>query len=127
MKTKSKDVKLKGEVVEVIDVPVYENVEEIADAMKADVIVDLINRQLLTDLANQARARHRESVPGKGKRYNEAFNVLPDVVFDDGESGTDKLVAATMKPENERKAALDALLQSAEVQKAVDASLGAAA
>lgn len=125
MRTIDKEVKLKGEVVDVVTIDQLENEEDIAgyDLVK---LLGLINRQLVTDTCNQARAAHRETAPGKGKRYNMAFNLLPTITFADGETGIDKLNACvTLEDPTKRKAALDALLLSDEVQAKVLKALAA--
>lgn len=131
MKTIEKDVKLKGEVVEKVDIPVLETEEDLQaflDEKGIGVILKLLNAQRSTNICNDTRAKHRESVPGKGKRYNTAFNVLPTVVFEDGETGLEKLQKCCQLPEeNDRKKAMDELLLTAEVQAAVDKKLEAAA
>jgi len=128
MKTEVAEVKLKGKVVDVVDIPIYENVDELAAAMKEEEILALINRQIRTDLCNKKRGEHRESAPGKTKRYNMAFNVLPSVEFNDGKNGLQKLQEVASIPEEaKRKEALDALLASPEVQAVVDQRLGTAA
>lgn len=127
MKHESKEVKLKKQVVAVIDVPVYETVDEIAEALKAEEIIALINRQIATDMTNAERGKHRESAPGKKKRYETAFNLFPSVTFNDGETGLQKLTAIASDPdEGSRKSKLDALLASPEVEAAVTAKLGPA-
>jgi len=125
MKTESVEVKLKGKVVDVVDVPIYETVDELAGDIKEEEILQLINRQLRTDLCNKKRGEHRESAPGKTKRYNMAFNVFPSVTFSDGSTGLQKLTEIAQLPEeSKRKEALDALLASPEVQAVVDERLG---
>lgn len=123
MKTQSKDVKLKGEVVETVECPVYETIEELIELDPA-LLLGLVNRQTATDLANAARAKYREAVPGKGKKYNMAFNLLPTITFSDGSTGLQKLnECATLEDASKRKEALDKLLMSAEVQAEVEKAL----
>lgn len=125
MKTIEKSVRLAKQEVGPASIPVYETEEDLNE-LGLPKILDLVNRQLCTDLCNAVRASHRESVPGKGKRYNMAFNVLPNVTFPDGMTGLEKLNDCASQPEDERKNAMDALLLSPEVQKAVDEKLSAA-
>ena len=95
--------------------------------MGTDLVQKLINSQRSTNICNAMRTENRERMPGKGKRYNTAFDVLPEVTFDDGKTGLEKLTECVSLPEDERKEAMDALLMSPEVQKAVDEKLASAA
>lgn len=130
MKTIEKSVKLKKVEVGPASVPVLETEEDLQaylDKAGLPKVLAIINAQVSTNICNAVRAENRESTPGKGKRYNTAFNVLPEVTFEDGQTGIEKLTACASRPENERKAAMDELLMSAEVQAAVDAKLALAA
>ena len=118
----TKKVKLKGVVVEELEIPQYESVAEAQENVEEKLLLALINRQIATDMANAARGKYREGEPGKKKRYELSFNLLPTVTFEDGSSGIDKLVACAGD-----KVALDALLNTPEVQAAVDAKLGESA
>ena len=125
MKNAAKSVKLKGVEVAALDVPQYETVDELINGeQKLDeaLILSLINRQIVTDACNTERAKHREGTPGKKKRNELAFNLLPTVEFDDGETWQDKLIACGGDATK-----LDALINSDEVQAAVDAKIGPAA
>jgi hypothetical protein len=73
--TVSVDVKLKGAVVAVVDVDVYENIEEAMAALGDAKCVDLINRQNKADIANKSRAEHRPSSQGKKKLRQLAFEM----------------------------------------------------
>jgi len=115
-------VKLKGAVVEELDVPQYESVAEAQESVEEKLLLALINRQIKTDMANAARGKYREGEPGKKKRYELSYNLLPSVEFDDGVPWSEKLIACAGD-----KAKLDELLNSPEVQAAVDAKLGTAA
>ena len=127
MKNIEKKVKLKGEVVETVDIPVLETEEDLQaflDAKGIDVVLKLINAQRSINICNNTRAKYRESVPGKGKRYNTAFNVLPTVVFEDGKTGLEKLqICCQLPDEDVRKKAMDELLLTPEVQAAVSKKL----
>ena len=130
MKTVERSVKLKKEEVGPAQIPILETEEDLQtflDEKGIDTILKLINTQRSTNICNAIRAEHRESTPGKGKRYNTAFNVLPEVTFNDGKTGLEKLTECVSLPEDERKEAMDALLMSSEVQKAVDEKLASAA
>jgi len=130
MKTIQKSVKLAKEEVGPIDVPVLETEEDLQAYLDKEGIAKVlavINAQVSTNLCNACRSEHRESKPGKGKRWNTAFNVLPTVLFEDGETGLQKLTAICSLPdEDSRKAEMDKLFQTPEVQKAVDEKLAAA-
>lgn len=125
MKNIEKDVKLgkdesgKAKVVDTVEIKQYETAEELAE-MDLKLLLSLVNRQLVTDTMNAARADHRETTPGKKKRRELAFNLLPVTVFEDGESWQEKLVAC-----GGDAGKLDALLNSPEVQAAVTAKIGA--
>lgn len=131
MKIIQKSVKLAKEEVGPADVPVLETEEDLQAYLdKAGIakVLAIINAQVSTNICNALRGEHRESKPGKGKRYNMAFNVLPGVTFPDGETGLEKLTAcATLPDEDGRKKAMDELLLSPEVQKLVDEKLAASA
>ena len=122
MKSISKEVKLKKQVVGTIDIPQYDNIDEARAEINDDALMlALINRTIITDATNAERAKHRETTPGKKKRYELGFNLLPTVQFDDGETGMDKLVACAGD-----MAKLTELLASPEVEAAVTAKLGPA-
>lgn len=131
MKTIEKSVKLAKEEVGPAQVPVLETEDDLQaylDKVGIAKVLGVINAQVSTNICNALRGEHRESKPGKGKRYNTAFNVLPGVVFEDGETGLDKLQKCCQLPDEDgRKKAMDELLLTKEVQEAVDKKLEAAA
>lgn len=120
--TVSKKVKLKGKgVVAEIAIVQYESIAEAVEAKDEKFILGLINRQTVTDECNAERAKHREAEPGKKKRRDLAFNILPTLTID-GKSGMDMLIECAGNAEK-----LEALLTSEEVQAAVSEKLGEAA
>ena len=124
MKTVTKDVKLKGEVVETIDIPQLENEDDVAE-WGLDVVISLANRQKVADDANACRGKYREGEPGKNRRFKAGINCLPLVQFDDGSTGIDKLkeIAGLDTPQAREKALVE-LIDLPEVQTAIDAALG---
>lgn len=116
--TVTKPVKLKGKVVEEKTIVQYESVAEAIETKDEKFILGLINRQLVTDEMNATRAQYREAEPGKKKRYEVAFNLLPTLTIN-GKDGMDLLIECAGD-----KSKLDALLMSDEVQAAVSEKLG---
>jgi hypothetical protein len=114
-------VKIKGQVVEEVDIIQYESVAEAIEAKDEKYVLGLINAQTKTNEMNAARAKHRETEPGKQKMKNLAFNLLPKLTLAGGKSGMDALIECAGDA-----AALDALLTSDEVVAAVKKSLGEA-
>lgn len=129
MKKVQKDVKLKKETVAVLDIDQFENIAEAVESLGEAKCVGLINRQYIADLANTERGKHRESAPGKAKRFQTGVNCLATVIFDDGQTGIEKLTAISVRfptDANARIKALNDLVNSPEVQAAVDEILGVA-
>lgn len=129
MRTIQADVKLKSQVVEVIDVTQFDSTAEAIATLGEEKCFGLINRQYKADRTNAARGKHREATPGKTKRFNTGINCLASVTFDDGETGIEKLAKLSVqyKTADERNKALAELINSPEVQAAVDEVLGVAA
>ena len=126
MKPETYEIKTKGAVVGSVDVSVWETLDEVLENVEPDVILSLVNRQSKTDACNKERASHREKTAGKGKRYEAAINVLYSLEFADGSTGIDRLNECIALGPNGAKKAMDELLNSTEVQAAVDEVLEAA-
>ena len=126
MKTVSKDVKHEGVVKATLEIPQYETVEEISEALETATIISYVNRMIVTDTMNKERAKYRAAPASQTKRKQAAFNLLPLTTFEDGETGLEKLTAivGSDKSEAEKEAAVNALLESKEVQANVDKKLG---
>jgi len=62
MKKEKREVKSKGEVVDTIEVPIYETLEEAIKASDKDAVLSAFNRLTATDLTNQARAAKTRTV-----------------------------------------------------------------
>ena len=124
MKEVTKEVKMRGVVVDTATINICESMDDVTSAFTEAEILALVNSQNTANICNKARAKHREKAAGKGKRYEMAFNCLPGVTFEDGQSGIEKLNAAVAS--DNPKAALDTLLASPEVQAEVDRKLAAA-
>ncbi len=122
MKTEDVEVKMKGQVVATVTVPTYETLEEVLDALEEAQVLNLVNRQNKSDITNKARADKREKSVGKGKRYETAINILATLTFENGETGLDRLNACIALGPG-AKDAMDKLLNSDEVQAAVDDAL----
>ena len=127
MKTDDVEVKMKGVVVATVEVPTYDTLDEVVEYLEEAKILSLVNRQNKADITNKARADKREKTAGKGKRYEAAINVLYELVFEDGETGQAKLNACIALGAGGAKEAMDKLLNSEEVQAAVDEALAGAA
>ena len=125
MKTLTKDVKLKGQVVDTIEIEQVDTIEEAIELHGEESCVALINRMYLADRMNKKRGEHRESEPGKQRKTREAYNALAVVTFDDGKTGLEKLQkVSTLATEAERAAGLEKLLNSPEVVAEVEKRLG---
>jgi hypothetical protein len=75
MRLEATDVKYKSEVVETIEIPVFENVEEMLAELGDKAVLDLANRQNKADLSNKCRAKYRPSATGKTKLRQLAFEL----------------------------------------------------
>lgn len=73
MKSKSIDIKFKSEVVDSIEVPIYETIEEAQEVFTPEALLQLINSQNRANLANAKRAEHRPSKSGKKQLFKEAY------------------------------------------------------
>ena len=76
MKTEASKVKHKSEVVAEIDIPIYENIEELLAAVGGDVIVEKFNKANKIDLQAAARSPFSEKKAGKQKRAALGFDLL---------------------------------------------------
>ena len=56
MQKTKKEVKSGGKVVDVIEIPVFENLKEMVAAYNESKVLGLANRQLAADITNEARA-----------------------------------------------------------------------
>jgi len=73
------EVKLKGKVVEVIDIEVFLSSAEAIEKLGEDAVVSLINRQHKADCSNKCRAKYRPSTASKKKLRQLAFELCtPD-------------------------------------------------
>lgn len=69
------EVKLKGRVVEVVDVEKFDTVDEALASLGEETTISLINRQHKADTCNAARAKHRPSTASKKKLRQLAFEL----------------------------------------------------
>ncbi len=82
MQTLTKDVctgtprKKVGEV----QVPVYENVDELVKNEDAGRILGMFNKQNAVRIMGNERAKHTMTKIGKGKRFEIAYNLLRDIL-----------------------------------------------
>lgn len=76
MKTVSSKVRHKGQIVDTIDIPIYETIEELQADVANDVIVDKFNKMNKIDLQAAARAPYSEKKVGKGRRMAVGFDLL---------------------------------------------------
>lgn len=108
MKTEMSKVRHKSEIVAEIEIPIYENFDELTAAVAADVIVDKFNKANKIDLQAQARAPFSEKA-GKSKRAAIGFDLLT----------TDEIVSFAGN-----HAGLQVFLQGPEMAARIDAHLG---
>lgn len=108
MKTETSKVRHKGEIVAEIDIPTYENFDELMAAVAGDVIVDKFNKANKIDLQAQARAPFSEKA-GKSKRTAIGFDLLT----------TDEIVEYAGN-----FAGLQAFLQGPEMAARIDEKIG---
>jgi hypothetical protein len=131
MKTIDVEVKMrkdgKNTVVDVCPIDVYTTEEELTEKFSLEQILAMCNAQNRANITNKVRSSHREKTAGKGKRREYAFNCLPTVQFNDGKTGLEKLnEICALSDEDARSMALTELLETPEVQAAVDEKLAAA-
>lgn len=108
MKHEVSKVRHKGSIVAEIDIPIYENFDELVLTVAADVIVDRFNTANKIALQGAARAPFSEKA-GKAKRAAIGFDLLT----------TDEIVSFAGN-----HAGLQAFLQSPEMSERIDASIG---
>ena len=111
MKTEMSKVRHKGEIVAEIEIPTYENFDELTSAVAADVIVDKFNKANKIDLQAQARSPFSEKA-GKAKRTATAFDLLT----------TDEIMSFAGN-----HAGMMVFLQGPEMAVRIDAKLGVSA
>ena len=109
METKVSKVQHKGEVVAEIEIPIYENLDELMAAVSGEVIVDKFNKANKIDLQAAARAPFSEKKAGKAKRAAVGFDLLT----------TDEIVSFAGN-----HAGLQTFLQSPEMATRIDAVIG---
>ncbi len=76
MKTEPSKVRHKGEVVSEIEIPIYENLDELMAAVAGEVIVEKFNKANKIDLQAAARAPFSEKKTGKARRAAIGFDLL---------------------------------------------------
>ncbi len=108
MKTEASKVKHKSEVVAEIDIPIYENIEELLAAVGGDVIVEKFNKANKIDLQAAARSPFSEKKAGKQKRAALGFDLLT----------TDEIMAYVGN-----HAGLMQFMESPEMQERIDAKI----
>ena len=82
MKTETSKVRHKGEVVSEIEIPIYENLDELMAAVAGDVIVEKFNKANKIDLQATARAPFSEKKTAKARREAIGFDLLTtDEIF----------------------------------------------
>ena len=105
-----KQVKTKNKVVAEVNVPVYETVEEIINSESAERIIAVFNNGNHVRIMGNERAKYSGTKTGKKLRRKMAFNCLT----------TDELMARAQDSD-----ALEAFLNSPEIQARVDAQIAA--
>lgn len=76
MKTEMKKVRHKGQVVDEIEVPIYETMDELRAGVADAVVVDLFNKANVIALQATARSPYSEKKVGKQKRQSVGFDLL---------------------------------------------------
>jgi selenocysteine-specific translation elongation factor len=112
----TKEVKTAGKVVENLSIENFDTLDELIAAVKPEQIVAYYNTQKTENERNIARAKHQPDKASKEKKMKLAFQ-LAFTMF------KDELTEAVSKGTE----AVDALLNSEKVQKAVEDTLTAAA
>jgi len=110
MKTEVKDVRTGGKKVGVVEVPIYETVDELTATEDKSRILSMFNKQNAVRIMGNERAKHTLARVGKGKRFEIGFNLLPDIV-------SKEVIDAAIGDINKMKE----LVNTQDVQDAVDA------
>ncbi|KKL28674.1 hypothetical protein LCGC14_2372780 [marine sediment metagenome] len=76
MKTETSKVRHKTEIVAEIEIPIYENLDELMAAVAGEVIVEKFNKANKIDLQAAARAPFSEKKTGKARRAAIGFDLL---------------------------------------------------
>jgi hypothetical protein len=76
VKTEVKSVAHKGANVSSVTVTIYETIDELLAAEKAEHIVNMFNKQNVIRLQANERAKFTEERQGKGKMKMDAYNLL---------------------------------------------------
>jgi len=108
MKTEMKKVRTGGNIVSEIEVPIYENVDEIAENEDAGRILAMFNNANVIRLMGNERAKFQPQRAGKQRRFELGYNVL---TADEAMSVTGDIQA------------LKELIESDEIQERIDAKL----
>ncbi len=109
METKVSKVQHKGEIVAEIEIPIYENLDELMAAVPGEAIVEKFNKANKIDLQAAARAPFSEKKAGKAKRAAVGFDLLT----------TDEIVSFAGN-----HAGLQTFLQSPGMAARIDAVIG---
>ena len=79
MQTLNKEVKSKGKVVETVEFPKYDSVQEASEHIDGDDLLALINGAVMTKVMNTARAKYAEKKPSATQasrvKFLSQFNV----------------------------------------------------
>lgn len=109
MKQEMKKVRHKGQVVDEIEVPIYETMDELRAGVADAVIVDLFNKANVIALQATARAPFGEKKAGKQRRTAVGFDLLT----------TDEIMGFAGN-----HAGMLAFLDTPEMQQRIDEQLG---
>lgn len=108
MKEETKKVMHKSTQVGEVTVPIYESFEELQNSEEEAHILNMFNKQNMVRIMGNERAKHGGTKAGKKKRMQLAYNLLTTVQLTEVAQDYD---------------ALQALLDSPEIQAQVDAAL----
>lgn len=113
---REEDVKVKtgGKVVATVAVPVYESVAEAVETETEAVVLKKFNSQNATDLANIERAKHRPATMGKAAQVAAKRVAATNICTT--EEIMNALGNADVDFNGDKAAAIDALVNSDEIQ-----------
>ena len=119
MQTVTKDVKTKGKTVSSISVDTFDSIDELLSNMPEPTILALVNKQRVTDVLNKERQKFSDKPAGKARRRELAINLA----FADDPNKLQELFAEAVANGQAPNDALEAYLETPEVQALVDAKL----
>jgi hypothetical protein len=120
MQTVTKDVKTKGKKVSEVTVETFDSIDELLSNMTETAILELVNKQRVTNALNAERQKFSDKPAGKARRRELAINLA----FKDDPNKLQELFAEAIANGQAPADALEAYLETPEVQALVDVELG---